>query len=204
MSDSLDQKKVAQTAYPLHDLLAHRWSPRAFGEGDLTREQVGSLLEAARWSASSFNEQPWRFVYALRHEDADGFNRILATLMERNQMWARRASLLMICSALTVGSRGVNSKAVYDTGQAVANLSTQATAMGLHVHQMGGFSGDAARTALDLPAEWEPVVAVAVGVRAAPETLPELFQPMETSERERLALPEFAFSGTAATPTDLG
>ncbi len=98
---SLDSQKRADTAYPIHKHLAARWSPRAFRQASLDREQIGSLFEAARWSASSFNAQPWRFVYAERSADPEGFERILGTLMDMNQAWARNASLLMIASANT-------------------------------------------------------------------------------------------------------
>ncbi len=205
MPPSLDQLKLAHTTYPIEDFLAQRWSPRAFRPAPLASTQIGSLFEAARWTASSFNEQPWRFIFAERHADPDGFARILGTLMESNQTWARNASLLAIASANTVSQRGrINTKAIYDTGQAVANLSTQATAMGLYVHQMGGFSADAARTALDIPAAWDPVVAIAVGYRDAPQSLVDELRSREEMPRERLTLPEFVFQGHAGQPADLG
>lgn len=201
---SLDSQKRANTAYPIHEHLAARWSPRAFRQGSLDREQIGSLFEAARWSASSFNAQPWRFVYAERSADSEGFERILDTLMDMNQSWARNASLLMIASANTVAQGRTNRKAVYDTGQAVANLVTQATAMGLYAHQMGGFSGDAARKVLNLPNEWEPVVAVAIGYRDEPNTLAEPMAEREVSAREREPLSAIVFTGTANSPAELG
>ena len=200
----LDVRKRAATAYPINEHLAARWSPRAFRQASMDREQIGSLFEAARWSASSFNEQPWRFVYAERETDPEGFERILGTLMDMNQTWARNASLLIIAAANTIGRGRTNRKAVYDTGQAVANLTTQATCMGLHVHQMGGFSGDAARTALNLPGEWEPVVAIAVGYRDEPDTLAGELAEREVSDRERMRLSDFVFAGTADAPADLG
>ncbi len=205
MTQRLDQLKLAQTTYPIEASLARRWSPRAFRPAPLPPEQIGSLFEAARWTASSFNEQPWRFIFAERHEDPSGFARILGTLMEMNQTWARNASLLAIASANTVSQRGrVNAKAIYDTGQAVANLATQATAMGLHMHQMGGFSADAARTALNIPEAWEPVVALAVGFRDDPQTLADELRIREEMPRERLTLSEFVFQGSADHPADLG
>ncbi len=205
MIPSLDQLKLAQTTYPIATPLAQRWSPRAFRPAPLTPAQIGSLFEAARWAASSFNEQPWRFVYAERFDDPEGFARILDTLMDMNQSWARNASLLAIASANTVSSQGrTNAKAVYDTGQAVANLATQATAMGLHIHQMGGFSAEAARSALNLPATWAPVVALAVGYRADPQELAEDLRAREVMGRERRPFAEFVFQGSADDPADLG
>ena len=200
----LDNRKRADTTYPIHEHLATRWSPRAFKQTSMDSEQIGSLFEAARWSASSRNAQPWRFVYAERSADPEGFGRILDTLMGMNQSWARNASLLIIASANTVAFNRTNGKAVYDTGQAVANLVTQATSMGLHAPQLGGFSADAARTALNLPDEWEPVVAIAVGHRGDPESLSGQLAENETALRERARLSEFVFSGTADAPTELG
>lgn len=202
MAANLDQAKRARTRFALAENIAQRWSPRAFRPDALTQEQVGSLFEAARWAASSFNEQPWRFVYALQHEDPDAFARLLGTLMDMNQAWARKADLLAIASAQTTSSRNgrPNAKAIYDTGQAVATLSLQATALGLHVHQMGGFSAEAARAALHLPADWEPVVALAVGYRDAPETLTAELRARELMERERLPWSDFVFRGTARAP----
>ncbi len=205
MTQDLDELKIAQTAYPIAAPLAQRWSPRAFRVAPLTQEQIGSLFEAARWTASSFNEQPWRFIFAERHDDPDGFDGILGTLMEMNQMWARNASLLAIVAANTMSQRGrLNAKAVYDTGQAVANLATQATAMGLHIHQMGGFNADAARSVLDIPAAWEPVVALAVGYRDEPTVLTDELRTREVTRRERMPLSAFVFQGNAHKPTELG
>ncbi len=205
MTANLDRSKTAQTRFAILDNIAQRWSPCSFRPVDLTAEQVGSLFEAARWAASSFNDQPWRFIYAVRSENATGFNRILGTLMERNQAWAREAGMLVIVCATTISIRTgrPNPKAIYDTGQAVANLAIQATAMGLHVHQMGGFSSDAARAALDIPADWEPIVAVAVGYRGDPESLDLDMQSRERANRDRLPLEEIVFHGTCQTSASL-
>lgn len=199
MPDTLDREKAAVTGFPIEDSLARRWSPCSFRDESLTRDQVGSLFEAARWSASSFNDQPWRFIYALRAENPADFACILSTLMEGNQMWAGQASLLaVVCASMTSSRTGKeNSKAVYDTGQAVANLCTQATAMGLHVHQMGGFSAERARAELQVPEDWQPVVALAVGHRGAPEDLDPQLQQREFSTRERLPLGRIVFRGSS-------
>lgn len=206
MPADLDQNKVAETRFAIVDDIARRWSPCSFRPVALTAEQVGSLFEAARWAASSFNDQPWRFIYAVRSENSTGFSRILSTLMDRNQLWAQKAGMLAIVCASIISARTgkPNPKAVYDTGQAVANLAIQATAMGLHVHQMGGFSTDAARTALDIPVDWEPIVAVAVGYRDVPENLVPEMQSRELSTRERLPLREIVFHGTGRTAASLG
>lgn len=206
MLDNLDKNKTATTSFAIADHIAQRWSPCSFRPDALTTKQVGSLFEAARWAASSFNDQPWRFIYAVNEENPVGYKRILDTLMEFNQSWAQHAGMLAIVCAWTVSARTgkPNPKAIYDTGQAVANLSTQATAMGLHVHQMGGFNSDAARLALDIPADWEPVVALAVGYRGVPESLSPEMQQREFSDRDRLALKEFVFNGSCQQAASLG
>ena len=81
----------AITAFPIHALLASRWSPRAFSDRAIPTDVLGSLFEAARWAPSSRNLQPWHFVIAARHRDPEGFARILGTLMEGNQIWAQHA-----------------------------------------------------------------------------------------------------------------
>ncbi len=205
MPVDLDRNKTARTRFPIAKNIAQRWSPCSFRPDSLTTEQIGSLFEAARWAASSFNDQPWRFVYAVKSENLSGFNRILGTLMDRNQAWAREAGMLAIVCASTVSKRTgkPNPKAIYDTGQAVANLSTQATTMGLHVHQMGGFSADASRKVLDIPADWEPIVALAIGHRGDPQSLAPEMQQREFSDRERLPLEEFVFHGTCRQAASL-
>ena len=201
---SLDNQKHADTAYPIHEHLAARWSPRAFRQASLDREQIGSLFEAARWSASSFNAQPWRFVYAERSADPEGFERILGTLMDMNQAWARNASLLMIASANTVAQGRTNRKAVYDTGQAVANLVTQARPWVSMRTKWAVFRAMPRARSSICPDEWEPVVAVAIGYRDEPDTLAEPMAEREVSAREREPLSAIVFTGTANSPAELG
>ena len=91
-----ETNKRADTTYPIHDLLSSRWSPRAFADRPILPEVLGSLFEAARWAPSSRNLQPWHFVVAERHRDADGFARILSTLIGMNKKWGQHASVLLI------------------------------------------------------------------------------------------------------------
>ncbi len=190
-------EKRADTTFPIHDLLSERWSPRAFADRAIPPEILGSLLEAARWSPSSRNQQPWRFVIAERHSNVDGFARILGTLMEGNQLWAQRASVLLIAvikPTLDHTDRA-NVYARYDLGQAMAHLSIQAMSVGLYIHQMGGFRRERAREALAIPGDFEPVVSAAIGYLAEPSTLPEEIQERELALRTRHPLAELVFSG---------
>jgi nitroreductase len=180
--------RTAATSTPLHPLLAERWSPRAFDPvARLTAAQVTALLEAARWAPSAANSQPWRFLLA-RRGSAD-FARIFATLAPGNQAWAGAASALVMVAAATVDDTGNPAPwALYDTGQAVAHLSTQASHEGLSVHQLGGFDAAAAAEAFDLDATLTPIVVLAVGVRSDVASLPEPFAARETAPRTRLPL----------------
>ena len=144
--------KTAKADHPIHPLIAQRWSPRSFAEKEIPKEDVASLFEAARWAASSFNEQPWRFVVAAR-SDREGFEKIVGCLVEGNRAWARSASLLIITAVRTRFARNdkTNRHAAHDLGLAVGNLSLQATDLGLSLHQMAGFDADKARETLGIP-----------------------------------------------------
>jgi nitroreductase len=132
--------KAADNQYPIHDLLRQRWSPIAFSEQQVEQELLRSVLEAARWAASSYNEQPWSFIVATS-DNQEEFNRLLSCLAEGNQIWAQNAPVLMISVAkLSFERNGVeNRHAFHDVGAALANLAIQATANGLFIHQMAGF-----------------------------------------------------------------
>src|SRR3954463_9809046 len=157
-------ERLRDAAHPIHDLLRRRWSPRAFSDRPVEREKLLSVLEAARWAPSSNNEQPWHYLVA-RKEEPEEFARLLACLVEKNQSWAKAAPVLMLSVASTVFARNgkPNRHALHDVGQAVADLTVQATALGLFVHQMAGFSAEKARETYGIPENAEPVAALAVG-----------------------------------------
>lgn len=129
--------KRATTSFPIHDLIAERWSPRAFSDQPVGKEELGSLFEAARWAPSCFNEQPWMFLIATK-ENAEEFDRLASCLMDGNA-WAREAPALILSVAKQSFERNgkPNRHAGHDVGLAVQNLSTQAQSMGLVLHQMG-------------------------------------------------------------------
>lgn len=180
--------RTARTEVPLHPLLAERWSPRAF---DPTREvtdaQLTAVLEAARWSPSAGNSQPWRFLVTRRGEAA--FDRLLGVLNAGNQVWAGNAGVLLLAVAAVSGpDGGERSHARYDLGQAVAHLTVQAHAEGLVVHQMAGFDPAAARDGFALPAGLVPTTVVALGAHAPHVELAEPYATRERAERGRLPL----------------
>lgn len=189
-------EKPAVTQYPIHDLLRKRWSPRAFSDRRVEPDRLRSLLEAARWAPSSNNEQPWSFIVVTKENEAE-HGRLLSCLVEGNSLWAQHASVLMVSVARMSFEEGgeLNRHAYYDVGQAVADLSVQATALGLMVHQMAGFHPDKVRELYGIPKEYEPVAAIALGYPGDPESLPERLKQRELAPRERKPLAEFVFSG---------
>lgn len=183
------------TAVPLHPLLAGRYSPRAYDPAArIAAPTVTALLEAARWAPSASNRQPRRFIVAAP-EDA-GFAGLLGVLNPGNQVWAARAALLVAGLALTHDDEGTPLRfADYDLGQAVAHLTFQATAAGLHLRQMGGFDAKALAERFRLPARLLPRVVLAIGHEAAPETLPADLLAREAAPRSRLSLQQLQQTG---------
>jgi len=188
--------KPAITDYPIHPILAERWSPRSFSDQPIPAEVLGSLLEAARWAPSSSNEQPWRFVIIHRENEAV-HSRMVEILSSNNRLWAHRAPLLIVGVASMLRSRNgtPNSHAWYDLGQSVAHLSAQASVAGLYLRQMGGFDKEQARVVLEIPENYEPVVTIAVGYLGNMVDLPEELQAREATPRSRRPLQESVFNG---------
>jgi uncharacterized protein (DUF924 family)/nitroreductase len=190
--------KETPAAHELHQLIRDRWSPRAFAETPVEEERLRSLLEAARWAASGYNEQPWRFIVATRDRNEE-FELLLSCLSPANQVWAGRAAVLMLTVAKKVfshGSGAPNRHALHDVGQAIAQLTLQATASGLAVHQMGGFDGERARELYRIPEGYEPVAAVAIGYPGDPQSLPEELAGRERAPRRRRPQQCFVFQGS--------
>jgi nitroreductase len=177
--------KTASTTVPVHPLLAERWSPRGFDPAyELGGNSLTALLEAARWAPSAGNSQPWRFLVTHRGDQAH--DRLFAALAPGNQAWAGAASALVLVVARTADEGGSPQPwALYDTGQAVAALVTQAQADGLSVHQMGGFDTAAVRAEFGLADTLTPVVVLAIGRRDSAAELPEHLAGRETAPRTR-------------------
>ena len=194
-------EKPAPTDYSIEELIRRRWSPRAFADRMVEREKLASLFEAARWAPSSFNEQPWSFIVATK-DKPDEYARLLSCLMEKNQQWAQLAPVLMVSVAkLNFGKTGKpNRHAFHDVGLAMGTMLVQATALGLFVHQMAGFSPDKVREAFAVPEGFEPVAAIAVGYAADPEVLPESFREQEVGPRQRRPISKFVFEGRWGEP----
>jgi nitroreductase len=190
----------APTDHPVQDLIASRWSPYAFADRPVSREDLLSLFEAARWAPSSYNEQPWSYLVATKDDPAE-FARLLSCLVEGNQVWARAAPVLALgCTSLNFVRNGrPNAAAVHDLGLASAGLLLEATARGLAVHQMIGILPDKAREVYQIPAGVQPLTGLAIGYAGDPAALPDNLRPRDLARRPRKPLSEFIFGGKWGT-----
>ncbi len=185
-----------ETQPAIHDLLRRRWSPRAFSARPVEPEKLRSLLEAARWAPSSYNEQPWNFL-VVRRDNPQEFERMVSVLADSNALWASQAPVLVLSVAKTYFERNrePNRHAFHDVGLAVGNLSIQATALGLYVHQMAGFDAEKARKLFAIPEGYQPVTMIAVGYLSQPDGLPDPPRERENAPRRRKPLEDFVFTG---------
>lgn len=203
-SDTHVSTKAAQPEHPIQELLSERWSPYAFADRPVDEADLRALFEAARWAASSYNEQPWSYFVALRTDPAE-FARLLTCLVPDNQVWATAAPVLVlgVVTREFIQTGAHNRAAVHDLGLASANLTFEATARGLSVHQMIGILPDRARELYQIPDQAEAFTALAIGYAASPESLPDELRERDLAPRERKPTREFVFSGTWGRPSDL-
>ena len=187
--------KTTPADHPILDHIKNRWSPRVFKSDLITETHIHQLLEAARWAASSYNQQPWRFIYA--HRETAAHRKISDTLMPGNQPWAPSAPLLMLTAVKKDFDNGrANFHAIHDLGLAVGNLSIQAQALGIGLHQMAGLDRGKAAVAFDIPEEFEVITALAAGYYGGDiGQLPENLQAAEQRERSRLPLQVISAEG---------
>lgn len=171
--------------HPVDALILERWSPRAFSPDPLPEGTVETLFEAARWSPSCFNEQPWRFFYA---ESSAARERLGAALAESNRRWALEAPVLaFVFAKRTFTHNGKpNRWAAFDSGAAWSALTFQARLLGLHTHAMAGFDENKAYELCGISGDdFEAMAAIAIGRRADPSTLPDDLRSREVpSERK--------------------
>ncbi len=196
--------KKASIDYPIHELLAERWSPYGFEDRPVAQADLRSLFEAARWAASSYNEQPWNFFVANK-ENPEKFARLLSCLVEANQEWAKAAPVLVLGVVSLKFSRNNkdNRAAVHDLGLAAGNLVVEATARGLCVHQMIGILPDKAREVYQIPEHYEAWTAMAIGYKADPAKLPDALKERDLTPRQRKPLSQFVFTGKWGQPSPL-
>ena len=191
-------EKKAATDVPIHDLLASRWSPRAYDpDRRVEREKLHAVLEAGRWAPSCFGDEPWRYLVWDRARDPAGWQQALDCLVEGNRKWAKNAPVFMLsCAGSRFGADGSpNRWGAHDTGMASLSMALEAVAHGLVVHQLGGFDADRARTAFDIPAEYTPMAMIALGYLAPLDVLDERTREKELRPRVRAPLGERYFEG---------
>jgi nitroreductase len=190
----IEKLKHAPPIAGVHDLIHRRWSPRAYADKEVPAAEFKRLFEAARWAASSSNEQPWRFLVGRRGDET--YQKIFNALVEFNQSWARSAPVLVLSVAKkTFTQKGSpNRHGLHDTGAAMANLALQATHDGLHTHSMAGFDNELMRASFAIPSDYELGAVTAIGYFGDPSSLPEHLHKQEVSPRQRKPLEEFVFS----------
>jgi nitroreductase len=202
-ASELSHSKHAPAVEGVLPVFHERWSARAFAAKEVSKQDLHRIFEAARWAASSNNEQPWSYVVGLRGTDTH--EKIFASLMGFNQAWAGKAPVLMLALDRTTFSRNnaTNHLALYDLGAASSYLTLQAAALGMTTHQMGGVDRDKARSLFEIPAEYHIAAAIALGYQDDPETLAneELIK-RELAPRLRKPLSEIVFSAWGE-PLDL-
>ncbi len=189
-------RPLNDVAKPIHELLRRRWSPRAFSDRRVEPETLRRVLEAARWSPSCFNEQPWSYLVATKDDPAE-YERMLACLVEGNQKWAKSAPVLMVSVATHAFAHNgkPNRHAFHDVGAASAYLTMEAASLGLYVHQMGGFSIEKVRETYGVPPTAEPVAAIALGYLGDPQSLPDDLRKKELAPSPRKLLIDFVHAG---------
>jgi nitroreductase len=189
-------RKQAHPDHPINHLLTERWSPYAFDSRPVNKSDLASLFEAARWAASSYNEQPWSYIVATREQPAE-FERLLSCLVEGNQAWAKAAPVLALGVVRLTFARNdkENAAAVHDLGLAAGNLCVEATARGLNVHQMIGIVPEKARELYQIPPHSKAWTALAIGYKGDPAILPEQIRERDLAPRTRKPQKEFVFTG---------
>jgi nitroreductase len=192
--ESIEQVKHAPSADGVLEIILKRWSPRAYSDKAVSAEVLKGVFQAARWAASSYNEQPWRFLVGRRGDET--YKKILDSLVEFNQGWAKSAPVLILSAAKKVFSHSgdPNRFGLHDTGAATAYIALQATAFGLHTHSMAGLDPEKARKAFNIPAEFEVGSVTTLGYLGDPDTLPDQIKQQEIAPRQRKPLAEIVFT----------
>lgn len=185
-------EKLAKTSVPIDELIARRWSPRAFDpEREVPPKMILSLCEAARWAPSCGADEPWRFIVWNKFTDPESYSLAFETLDSGNQKWVKYVPVLIAVIADTRWRRDRNSNnrwGKFDTGAATMNMYLQSFALGLYAHPMGGFNEEKLRRSFHIPEEFEIMAIVAVGFPGDPSQLEPPYFEREFQERKRLPL----------------
>ena len=186
-------EKIANTDFPIHDLIARRWSARAFSTKAVEKSKLLSILEAARWAPSSRNEQPWRYII-FTNDNPDMLKKAHTVLLDIN-LYAKRAPIF-ICAITkkTYSDNEIYNKLhFHDLGAANENMFLESFNQGLIMHEMGGFDREKAREVFKVPDDYEIGVMIAIGYQDSHKILPERYREKANSPRERKPLSKIAF-----------
>ncbi len=191
--------RTAPTDYPIHNILRERWSPYAFDpKRSVNEADVQALFEAARWTMSSYNAQPWRYIVGVRDRSPEVWDKVFSVLVEGNQAWAKNAPVLALglVEHRFEHNGKENKAATHDLGAASASLTFEATARGLSVHQMIGIEPEQARKAFGLSESVEPFTAMAIGFAGDASQVEEVYSQRDARKRERKKLDEIILAGS--------
>lgn len=185
--------KIAKNDHEIYALIKQRYSPRIFDDKELTENDMNRLFESVRWSASCYNWQPWRFIYA--HKGTDAYKKITECLSDFNQSWATNAPVLMLTAYKKNNPDGAeNFHALHDLGLSLGNMTVQAEYMSIALHHMAGVDWKKAHEVFKVPDGYHVTTAIAVGYYGGKlDNLPEDLQKQETAARERKPQKDFAF-----------
>lgn len=181
--------------YPIHSLILNRWSPRAMSGESLTDKELMPLFEAAKWAPSSYNAQPWRFIFAKR--ETSHWKSLFGLLVESNQKWASQAGALVVIASHMIFEHNQKPSQThsFDTGAAWANLALEGSARDLVIHGLQGFDYDKAKEVCNIPDDFSVEAMIAIGKRGDPNTLSTELKSKETPS-SRKPLSEIVFEGT--------
>ncbi len=192
---TLEHVKHGVTDAPVEDLILSRWSPRSFSDQPVSGTDLKTIFTAAAWAASSYNEQPWRFIVGRKGDET--YKKLLDSLVPMNQAWAKSAPVLYATFGKKTFTKSgqPNAYGLHDTGAASATASLQAQVLGLHTHGMAGFDKETLRAFFGVPEDFEVGAMWALGYLGDPENVPDNFKLAETTPRDRKPLSGFVFRG---------
>ncbi|OXM86190.1 nitroreductase family protein [Paenibacillus rigui] len=181
-----------KSQYPVSPAFLNRWSPRAFSDRSVSDQDLNTILEAAHWAPSSYNDQPWRFIVAKTDEQLQVFHEILN---EFNRSWASKASVLLVVASDKLRANGdPNGAHAFDAGAAWGYIALQASLLGIASHAIGGFDREKARTLLNVPDQYELHAVIALGYQGDAAQLPDGLREREVPNT-RVDLNQVVFEG---------
>ena len=194
MQQQNNPTKIRKVENNINPLFVNRWSPRAMSGEEISHDDLMGLFEAARWAPSSYNNQPWRFIYAMRN--TDHWQRLFSLLIDWNKIWAQNAAVIV--AVISRKNFEFNEKPAithqFDAGAAWENLALEATTRGLVTHGMQGFDYNEARKALQVPDSFDVMAMIAIGKLGQKENLPSDLQEREYPS-DRKSLKEIVMEG---------